>query len=194
MNSMTDNNYTENQIQKAFEIASRSFWDALKGHIKEDIKFPIWKTIEIGGKTKKQLEKELDKFNVSEYAKAIMNHKDFTVQKKVESINLVRLTVRELGFMNFATTDQIFQKASELGLELCPAEVGPHLRFIYTDQPIGEWFSIAMEPISDPDGRPGVFDLKRRGDGVWLSSFWAEPGDRWNPGGGIVFQVPSPRK
>lgn len=43
----------------------------------------------------------------------------------------VELSVGKLGFPDGATTRQIFERASELDLELCPLELGPHLRLVY---------------------------------------------------------------
>ncbi len=153
-------------------------------------------TIEIGGKDAKQLEKELIKagFQISDYAKFMLNSKEFKTSKKSEQANLIRLKVRDLFGNQSATTDEIYKKAAEVGLELCPAEVGPHMRLNHKNQPMNEWFRIAMKQISGPDGGPGVFSLERDSDGVWLDIGWAEPAGEWNPGSGFVFCLPSSRK
>jgi hypothetical protein len=137
----------------------------------------------IGGKTKEKLRQELEeqKINVSGYAQEMIQSKYFTTQNNKEQITLVRLKVRDLGFTNGATTQEIYDKAKQLGLDLCPAEIGPNLRLQYIDQPLGEWFFVAMEQIRDRGGFPNVFNLERDGDGLWLFDIWANPGYRWNP-------------
>jgi hypothetical protein len=153
-------------------------------------------TIEIGGKTVKQLEAELEKAGnkISDYAKFMLNSKDFTIQKKPEPADLVRLKVRDLFPDKNPTTDELYKKAQEIGLELCPAEVGPHLRLNYKNQPLNEWFSVAMKPILDPDGDPSVFRLARNEDGVWLNFSWTNPTHQWAPEDEFVFRLSSSRK
>lgn len=157
-------------------------------------KFPEGKivrdTVEIGGQSEKELEKELEKhkINISDYARHLMRSKDFTTAKKPEPADLVRLKVRDLN-LDSPTTDDIYKKVEELGLELCPAEVGPHYRLKYTDQPLNEWVRIGMKQIAGPSGDLNVFRLERYGDGLWLHNDWAEPTDGWNPGNELVFRL-----
>lgn len=146
-------------------------------------------SIEIGGKTSSRLQAELKGkgFRVSDYAQDLLESRDFKTLKNSQDIDLVRLTVKDLGFDRYATTDQIYKRAQELGLELCPAEVGPHLRLSYTDQPLGEWIVIGMKQIADRSGYPSVFRLRRDGDDLWLDVHFALPDDRWYPRDGFVF-------
>ena len=146
--------------------------------------------IEIGGKTVEELEKELQEkeFKISDYAQEMMKSPDFTTSKKPEQANLVRLKVKDLGFESGATLEQIYAKAEELGLELCPPEVGPHLRLELGDQPEGEYFCVSTKQISDSGGRPSVFRLDRDADERWLYGRWAFPGRHWDPGDEIVFR------
>jgi len=136
----------------------------------------------IGGKDKKQLFKELkeNNINISDYAKQMMNDKDFVTSKKPEQIPLVKLTVGGLGLKDGATTDEIYQRAEELGLELCSAETGPNLRLSYKNQPLNDWFRIAMKQITGRVGDPRVFYLECRDSGLWLLARWVEPDPRWD--------------
>lgn len=146
-------------------------------------------SLEIGGKTAQQLEAELEKagVNISSYARDMLHSPNFTTLPNSEPLEIVRLTVGDLGFTEIATTEQIYERARQSGLDLCPAEVGPHLRLKDTDQLLGEWYYIGMKQIADSDGHPNVFRLGRGGGGVWLSGGWAGPGGRWRPGHGFVF-------
>lgn len=106
-----------------------------------------------------------------------------------ERFGLVRLKVKDFGFSNNATTDEIYARASELGLDICPAEVGFHQRLKDEDQPLNEWYLIAMKPITDRDGYASVFDLRRDVSGLWLDHNWAYPAYRWNPSREFMFRL-----
>lgn len=58
----------------------------------------------------------------------------FTTSNTKYSLQTVELTVIDLGFPDGATTAPLFKRASELGLELCPLELGPQLRLGYLEQ------------------------------------------------------------
>lgn len=147
--------------------------------------------LEIGGKTPEELEKELEKRNIkkSDYALDMLRSRDFTTLKNPEEIKLIRLKVRNLGFEDGATTEQIYRKAEEFGLDLCPAEVGPNLRLKYLDQPLNESILIAMKQISNRRDYPRVFYLARANDGLWLRGSWAPPDHRWSSGREFVFSL-----
>lgn len=146
-------------------------------------------TIQIGGKTAEQLEREMEDqgIHIYGYAKDMLHSKDFTTFPNPENLDTVRLKVQDLDLTGCSTIDQVYAKAKELGLELCPAEAGPHLRLSYKNQPSNELFCIAMEQIPERYGNPSVFRLGRRGDGLWLSGVWVDPGHEWHPESEFVF-------
>jgi hypothetical protein len=145
--------------------------------------------IEIGGKTAEQLISEMEAagINISDYAKHMLRSREFVPSNREEA-TLIRLTVADLGFTRSATTDQIYERAQKLGLELCPLDTGPHYRLKYQNQPLGEWFFIGMKQITDSGGDPSVFILGRDEDGLWLSYDWAIPVNAWNPDFKFVFR------
>ena len=144
---------------------------------------PEWirETLTIGGKTKEQLIGELEGkgYDIDDIVRAMMNDRAFTTLPEPESIDLVRLHVRDLGFSDEPTIDELYQRATELGLELCPAEVGPHYRLNHPDQPPTDWVLVGMQPITGADGRPRVFYVVHDGFGRWFRSDWARPNFKW---------------
>jgi hypothetical protein len=142
-------------------------------------------------------DKDERKIYISDYAKSMYNNSAFEVLKKPEEINLVRLKISDLGFTRNATTDQVYQRAAELGLELCPPEVGPYLRLNFTkafkrEQPKGDYPRIAMKQILDSDDRLDVFYVTRFGGGErWLYDCWAGPASEWDLTDEFVFRFRS---
>lgn len=148
-------------------------------------------SVEIGGKSAKELIREMEvaHINISNYAKSMMENRDFIPGKNREEATLIRLTVTDLGFKTNATADQIYERAIALGLELCPPDTGPNYRLKYINQPLNEWVRIGMKQIAGPDGDPDVFGLARDGGGLWLYDRWAGPGIEWDPDGEVVFRL-----
>ncbi len=150
-------------------------------------KWEIWKTIEVGGKSVQVLEAELKQKGIyfHKYAQKMMRSENFVTLKHSERISLVRLKVSDLGytFLN-PTRDQTYQKAQDLGLDLCPHEVGPELRLKYDGPPSGEWLYVGMKQIDLPEEEygnipePYVFVLERdkynsKKDGIKLIGLFA---------------------
>ena len=137
------------------------------------------KTIELATKTPKEYTKEIEVqgMKIYSYAQDILNKLEPLKQK--EEIKLVSFSVEQLGFPKGATLQQIYDKAKESGLELCPPQVGPELRLNYKDQPMGEWLVIAMNSINDRDDYPLLFCLSRHSSGEWLRSGSGDLGNEW---------------
>ena len=153
--------------------------------------FAIWKTITLGinkspGEYRKAL--KASGYRIGDYADQILNK--VKVSETEVQIDLVVKTVAELGFKNGATRKQIYDSAIELGLELCPAEVGPALRLQYPGQPYGEWLRIAMEPITDSGGHLEVFGVYLGHALRWLRSIYGYPDSFWFAYGRWVFVAP----
>jgi hypothetical protein len=130
----------------------------------------------IGGKTPPELEKTLDssRFRVSIGARTLLRSQDFTTLPSPRTIRLAKIRVSELGFNNFnqgPILDEIYKKAQEAGLVLCPAEAAPYLRLAEKSQPLGESLKIAMNPIASTEyDEPSIFVVNSRDGGLWLES------------------------
>jgi hypothetical protein len=104
--------------------------------------------------------------HIDNWADQILNRIAF--RQTDTRLNLVQTTVSDLGFgSNRASLKDIYERALQLGLVLCPAEVGSALRLAYLDQPLGEYLHIAMEPIARFDGGATDFSVAK-GLGGWL--------------------------
>lgn len=149
----------------------------------------VWRTVKLGTGIKdadsfRKALKQAD-CNIGDWGNNILCQSAFKVAEAETEVELVVVSVGELGFKDGATRADIYKRAQELGLDLCPNEVGPQLRLQYKDQPKGEWLLIAMEPITASDGNLIVFYVKRYDGGEqWLSGygspdfFW-DADDRW---------------
>jgi hypothetical protein len=150
-----------------------------------------WKTIKLGTglKTADDFRKALKAsgFRIGDYANDILGKPAFIAAVKETEMELVKASVGELGFKNGANQQEIYQKAQELGLKLCPNEVGPQLRLQYPDQPNGEWLVIAMEPIAVSVGFLRLFYVWHADDDQWLNSSYDYPDNSWSAGSPFVF-------
>ena len=111
-----------------------------------------WKTIRLGvHKTADEYRKAMKsaKNKVGDGVGELLGNAKFTCATEETDVDLVVLSGAELDFKESAEYSDICARALELGLELCPAEVGPALRLAYKDQPRGEWLIIAMKAITD---------------------------------------------
>ena len=121
-------------------------------------------------------------------------------------VRTVRLRVIDLGFPQGALTREIIGtdedrnlfghvapftggRYRQMGLELCPPDLGPCLRTDYPDQPRGERLYIAMKPIATSDGEPRIFIVEHTAEGLSLSTAPARHDDHWSPDDLFVFCV-----
>ena len=153
--------------------------------------FPTWKTIKLGTgiKTADDFRNAIKQatMKIGNWGNDILGKPAFTASSVETEVDLVNVSVAELGFKDGATRKEIYEQAIKLGLELCPAEVGLQLRLQYKDQPKGEWLLIAMEPITDSDGDLSVFYVERDGNELWLYGCSGHPDSFWDGHNRFVF-------
>ena len=155
--------------------------------------FRIWKTTTIGSRSSiEEYRQALNQpgFRYDSWARDIIEKTPIATEP--QEVDLVLVSVAELGFTGLTRYDIICRRAKEMGLQFCPAEVGLALRLSYTEQPMDEGLTAAMDPLADSDGRPSVCELARHDDGLWLNDAWVGPGRVWHPGSALV-RVPSPQ-
>ena len=132
------------------------------------IEMPVWKTVKLGTcKTPDEYRKALKKVGrrIGDLGDDILGR--ITCSKEEVDLDLVVLSVSDLGLKNSARYADICAKAQKLGLELCPAEVGPALRLQYGDQPKDEWLHVLTTDRSGLD----EFTVENDGGELWLSGY-----------------------
>ncbi|MDF0521273.1 hypothetical protein P0R31_28925 [Bradyrhizobium yuanmingense] len=131
----------------------------------------VWKTIRIGTFTDtSSLRRAMSAIGcgVGNSADEILARPAFTLSRKNADVELVTVSVAELGFQGEASLRAIYLRAQELGFALAPPEIAPQLRLQYLDQPIGEFLIIGMEPIATWAGEAVVLTVANGGAGLIL--------------------------
>jgi hypothetical protein len=140
---------------------------------------PIWRTLRIGAHENMQALRDAlrrKRCRIGEIAGEALDQMPVAKNKASVILDLSVLSIAELGFdRKGASFADVYARARMLGLELCPAEVGPQLRLTYMNQPLGEFLHVAMEPIVTRGGSPVVFVLANGGEGLLLISSEGQP-------------------
>jgi hypothetical protein len=156
--------------------------------------FPAWKRLTLGTyKSVNALRAALDaaRVRVGDSADEVLGRPGFAFSQTRTNVDLVVVSVAELGFNDSASLADIYRRAGELGLELCPAEVAPLLRLHYTDQPMGEFLNVAMRPVATYAGQPIALSVANAGTGPLLLGGEANPDFLLNVMAKLVFVRPA---
>ena len=96
---------------------------------------------------------------VGDAADEILGRPAFRYGRMKTDVELVLLSAADLGVESESSLADVYKRARQVGLELCPAEVGPQLRLDYRNQPLGEVLHIAMQPVAMYSKEPTIFVL-----------------------------------
>ena len=141
-----------------------------------------------------------EKCQVSLWSMQALGNLDFPVVAEETTVDIVVVSMLEMGFAagELATLDTIYDRAKQMGLEICPVETAAQLRLSFLDQQhyatvgrLGKFF-VASEPfVLTPDGFPKIFSVVRGdifphpeiGIGLWLiANGTVEAEDAEHPG------------
>ena len=155
--------------------------------VAKPVEFSVWKTVKLGTcKTPDEYRRALKSAgrSIGDLSDEILGR--ITCSEEEVDLDLVVLSVGDLGFNKGARYADICAKAIELGLELCPDEVGPALRLQYGDQPKDERLSIAMEAIA---GRVSlnIFYVENDDGELWLRADFGYSRYAWSADSRFVF-------
>jgi len=133
--------------------------------------FRTWRTTTIGSyKGVSAYRDALDaaKIKIGDAANEILGRAAFPYAREKTVVELAVVSAAELGVESESSLADFYNRARQLGLVLCPAEVAPQLRLDYRDQPRGETLIIAMEPVNTYSGEPTILSLVNWGSGLAL--------------------------
>ena len=119
--------------------------------------FSTWKTIKI---------------ETTENLQEVVKKKDLETE-----VELVVVSVSQLGFKDRSVRNDIYTRARELGLDLCSAEVRLKLHDIEDiGYPKGEWLVIATEPLDFSS----LLNLEYGRGEHWIGARFEYPDYTWN--------------
>ena len=187
MNELAERLHSQGKLPERFAQAPSKIPSFLEGKVRRE-------NITIGGKSKQDLESELDRasgIQLTDYARSMIRSDQFTTLPNPEQIDLAILQVLDLGIKKvYPTTAEIHAWVGGSDyFDFVPAEVGPHYRLQNRNQPRGEALFMGMKPIADSDGHPDVFAVVHDAHGLWLRGGWAYPGLEWYPDGRLVLSL-----
>jgi hypothetical protein len=143
--------------------------------------FEIFKTISIGGITKDQLIKQLIDAGIqfNEYAKILFEHHAFSPINKSEKVKLVKVTLSDLGMDNPCSFQEVVNRASTLGLRICPLYCAAFLRLEYLEQPEGSYLTVASDKPESDENYPNGFYVRNFNKTLWLRGYRATDFCEW---------------
>jgi len=157
--------------------------------------FRTWRTTTIGSyKGVNAYRDALDaaKIKIGDAADEILGRAAFPYAREKTVVELTVVSAAELGVeSDESSLSDVYERARQVGLELCPAEVGPQLRLDYHNQPLGEALDIAMEPVATYGGDPTILTLVNWGTGLVLIGRDGRSESKVNRISRFVFAVPT---
>jgi hypothetical protein len=149
----------------------------------------IRRTVLLGGLTKSQLLAAFRRHRISmnAYGETLFAAAEFTESPSPRAVETLEVTTRGLGFPHGAMVTDLFARAREQGLELCPLELTPYLRLQYLDQLEGHWITIASPRPPAESDLPSGFYIRRLPHGLWLRGYVATDDHVWGPDEHFIF-------
>ena len=139
---------------------------------------------------------------LNEFAEIIFSSEFFQTSNKEKSIEIIEISIKELGFPKGATMLEIKNTLKKLGLSECPLELAAYLRLLLTDQreikvinqeknknPPGS-LTVFSKPIIDDEDFPKGFYLRKINGELWIRGYKCSMNDYvWEPNDRFIFTV-----
>lgn len=149
----------------------------------------IFKHISIGGISKdKLIEKLIDKgIQFNQYAHVLFDDSNFIVSTEIENVDLVKISLFDLGLSEQSSYDKIVDEAQKIELKQCPLCLGAFLRPEYLDQEEGPYLTIASEKMVKDVKYPNGFYIRHIDNIFWLRGYYASDDYKWPLNSEFVF-------
>lgn len=105
--------------------------------------------VRIGGDTKETLLKKLSQTKVKVWATGMINNPAFQVVSIPITVNLLIVTIEDLGFTEEPDFSEVLSRGIKLGYQICHPEVGPQL-WLQRELVSGLYY-VAMNPLHSQD-------------------------------------------
>jgi hypothetical protein len=135
---------------------------------------------------------EVAGMKIGDSADEIIGRSRFRHERTERSVELVRVSLNDLGLAQGPSLAEVYRRAAQAGLELCPPEVAIALRLSYDDQPLGEFLHAAMEPVATYGRAPTTLTLANARTGLLLVGNDGHADFRVHGSWRFVFALPRP--
>lgn len=120
--------------------------------LRDNDDFETWKSINVGGadqqlRAANLVALERNGISIAKGARDLIISPLWSPEPVRRRIDLVRVTMRDLGYEMPVPYGEIVRRANELGLELCPVDAGLELRLAYMNQPLGTRYIVATKGV-----------------------------------------------
>lgn len=157
--------------------------------------------LEYGGLSKNDLLIRLNSSGIllNDFAITILSNDLFKVSNQKKQISLFVTSIKEMGFSEGATIEEIKKNMKNYELSECPLEIAPYLRLYLNNQeeikeervnqsPAGS-LTIFSNPLLKDDDFPKGFYLRKIDGKLWLRGYRCSLDYIWNPDDKLVFQL-----
>ena len=118
-----------------------------------------------------------------------LKYKDIYSKPK-DLVYLYRLSLSDIGFKKPTELQEVYNEISKFELKLVDPFIAVYSRFIYDEQPVGEWlrFAVDTDSMVDTDNIPHLPKLGKALNKFFIETYWAYKEAIFHPHNEFVFQ------
>ncbi len=134
------------------------------------------RTLIVGGKSASELREMFEQKGMKIYEDKHCKLEKISLSPEEKPVKVILLRVRELGFDKAPSKEEFDSRIWQLGLKPCSVETVIYQRLTDTIQPVGDRYTVYMNPLKlklDMTGKNDFnyeYFLESRSDGRWLDT------------------------